>query len=49
MIENIKENIEHVFSKLFTADDSVVIFEVNINKTIKYGSAIHRDKDVVFL
>ena len=48
MIENIKENITHKFFKLFTPDDSVVIFDVNIEKTIKYGNAIHRDKDIVF-
>lgn len=46
--DNIKENITHKFFKLFTPDDSVVIFDVNIEKTIKYGNAIHRDKDVVF-
>lgn len=40
MIENIKENITHKFFKLFTPDDSVVIFDVNIEKTIKYGNAI---------
>lgn len=40
--------IEH-FAKLFTADDSVIIFDVNSIKLRKYGNAIHRDKDVVFL
>ncbi len=48
LIDNIKENIEHFYSKIFTPDDSVVIFDVNIEKTIKYGNAIHRDKDIVF-
>lgn len=48
LIENIRENIRHKFSKLFTEDDSVVIFDVNIDKTEKYGNAIHRDKDIVF-
>ena len=48
MIENIKENIKHKFSVMFTPDDSVVIFDVNIEKTIKYGNAIHRDKDLFF-
>ena len=37
------------FAKLFTADDSVIIFDVNSIKLRKYGNAIHRDKDVVFL
>ena len=48
MIENIKENIKHKFSVMFTPDDSVVIFDVNIEKTIKYGNAILRDKDLLF-
>ena len=48
-IENIKENIEHFFSSYFTEDDSVVIFDVDDDKTIKYGNAIHRDKDIIFL
>ena len=48
MIENIKENIKHKYSKLFCPDDSVVIFDVNIEKTIKYGNAVHRDKDIIF-
>lgn len=37
------------FAKLFTADDSVIIFDVNSIKLRKYGNAIHRDEDVVFL
>ena len=48
LIDNIRENIKHKFAKLFTEDDSVVIFEVNTEKTEKYGNAIHRDKDIVF-
>ena len=48
MIENIKENIKYYFSSKFTPDDSVVIFDVNIEKTLKYGNAIHRDEDIVF-
>ena len=48
MIENIKENIKHYYSAKFTPDDSVVIFDVNIEKTIKFGNAIHRDEDIVF-
>ena len=48
MIENIKENIKYYFSSKFTPDDSVVIFDVNIERTLKYGNAIHRDEDIVF-
>lgn len=49
LIDNIRENIRDKFSKLFTQDDSVVIFDVNIDKTEKYGNAIHRDQDIIFL
>lgn len=48
MIDNIKENIKHYFFTRFTPDDSVVIFDVNVEKTIKYGNAIHRDEDILF-
>ena len=37
------------FSKYFTGADSVIIFDVNSIKLRKYGNAIHRDEDVVFL
>lgn len=37
------------FAKLFTADDSIIIVEGNAMKVRKYGNAIHRDQDVVFL
>ena len=33
----------------FTMDDSVVIFDVADNALTKYGCAIHRDQDIVFL
>lgn len=36
------------FSKYFSADDSVVLFEVTADKVIKYGNAIHRDKNIVY-
>lgn len=49
LIDNIRVNIRDKYSKLFTQDDSVVIFDVNIDKTEKYGNAIHRDQDIVFL
>lgn len=47
VIDNILVKIE-AYSKHFTNDDSVVIFEVDTNKLIKYGNAIHRDKQIVF-
>lgn len=47
IIDNIKVKIE-AFSKHFTMDDSVVIFEVDAGKMEKYGNAIHRDQPIVF-
>lgn len=47
VIDNIKLKIT-AYSKHFSADDSVVIFEVGKNSLIKYGNAIHRDTDIVF-
>jgi CRISPR-associated protein Cas2 len=49
MIENIKIMIEKCFSKQFSGADSVMIFEVNNNNIIKYGNAIHRDQDMIFI
>lgn len=47
IMDNIVVKIES-FSKNFTYGDSVVIFEVDSNKLIKYGSAIHRDRPIVY-
>lgn len=47
VIENIKLKIT-AYSQHFSADDSVVIFEVDKESLIKYGNAIHRDTDIVF-
>lgn len=49
IIENIKLNIVEKFSKLFTGADSVLIFDAANAKVEKFGNAIHRDKDVVYL
>lgn len=48
VMDNLTANIE-AWAKHFTLDDSVIIFDVDENKMIKYGNAIHRDKPVVFL
>lgn len=48
MLDNIRVNIQDKFSRLFTNDDSVVIFEVNDKKIEKYGNAIHRDSDIIY-
>lgn len=47
IMDNLVAKIE-TYSKHFTADDSVVIFDVDMNKMSKYGNAIHRDKPVVY-
>ena len=49
IIDNIKLNIIERFSKLFTGADSVLIFDAPNAKVEKYGNAIHRDQDVVYL
>lgn len=48
VMDNLLEKIQR-YSKHFTAADSVIIFDVDAEKMIKYGNAIHRDKDVVYL
>lgn len=48
VIENIKIKIETIFSHKFSGGDSVMIFDVNNDKIIKYGNAIHRDRDIVY-
>ena len=47
--ENIKLNISERFTKLFTGADSVLIFDAPNAKVEKFGNAIHRDRDVVYL
>lgn len=47
IIENLVAKIES-YSKHFTADDSVIIFDVDVDKLTKYGCAIHRDQPIVY-
>lgn len=49
IIDNIKVQIVDRFSKLFTGADSVLIFDAPNAKIQKFGNAIHRDMDVVYL
>lgn len=49
VIDNIKLMIEKEYAPHFGGGDSVVIFDIGTSKVIKYGNAIHRDQDVVFL
>lgn len=48
IVDNLLLKIES-YVKHFTMEDSVVIFDVSDNAITKYGNAIHRDKDIVFL
>lgn len=47
IIENLVAKIGS-YSKHFTADDSVIIFDVDADKLTKYGCAIHRDQPIVY-
>lgn len=47
ILDNLAAKIE-AYAKHFTANDSVVIFDVDSDKMTKYGNAIHRDKDIVY-
>lgn len=49
VIDNIKVNIVDKFSKQFSGADSVLIFDAPNAKVEKFGNAIHRDQDVVYL
>lgn len=49
IINNIRINIADKFSKLFTGADSVLIFDAPNAKVEKFGNAIHRDTDIVYL
>lgn len=48
VVDNLLIKIES-YAKHFTANDSVVVFDVSADKLKKYGNAIHRDTDVVYL
>lgn len=49
IIDNIITNIMDKYSKMFSGADSVIIFDAPNAKVQKFGNAIHRDKDVVYL
>lgn len=49
VVDNLKLMVEKDFAPKFGGGDSVVIFDIGNAGIIKYGNAIHRDKDVVFL
>lgn len=47
IMDNLIAKIE-AYSKHFTYDDSVIIFDVDSDKLTKYGNAIHQDRSVVY-
>ncbi len=47
IVDNLIAKIES-YAKHFTPDDSVVVFDVDSDKIIKYGNAIHRDQHIVY-
>jgi CRISPR-associated protein Cas2 len=49
VIDNIIVKIENIFSKEFSYADSIIIFMADKDKLIKYGNAIHRDTNVVYI
>ncbi len=48
MIDNLKILIDKQFSPKFGGGDSVIIMNVDSSSMIKYGNAIHRDKDILY-
>lgn len=46
---NLILKIEELFANQFGGEDSVIIFEVPTVKLRKFGNAIHRDADIVYL
>lgn len=49
IVNNLILKIEDIFAKKFEGCDSVVIFDASAIKLKKYGNAIHRDQDIVYL
>lgn len=49
LLDVVKEKIKGYFAKQFSFDDSVLIFSADMKSVVKYGNAIHRDQEIVFL
>jgi len=49
LFDNLSTLIDEYAAKYFTAADSVVVFDVQDYNVKKYGNAIHRDVDIVYL
>lgn len=48
ILDILRVKIESTYSKQFGGGDSVFIFETDLHKAIKYGNAIHRDRELIF-
>lgn len=48
VLDNLKIRLDKFYGPRFSGGDSVLIFDVDESKTIKYGCAIHRDRDIVY-
>lgn len=49
VIENIKIEITEKYAKLFSPANCVVIFEASTQNVMKFGNAVHRDQEIVYL
>lgn len=49
IIDNLILKIKEKYSKFFTGADSVMLFETDSKNILKFGNAIHRDKDMLFM
>lgn len=47
IMDNLVAKIE-AYAKHFTADDSIILFDVDSDKLTKYGNVIHRDQAIVY-
>jgi len=48
VLDNLTVRIENYYAKKFGGGDSILIFTTDEKTTIKYGNAIHRDKDLIY-
>lgn len=49
VLDNLIVKIDSLFAKHFGGGDSVLLFDVPSSSVRKYGNALHRDVDVVYL
>ncbi len=49
VLNNLKVMIEETYAREFNGGDSVIIFDASAVRLKKYGNAIHRDQDVVYI